>query len=176
MNAKKMLCLTGLSLAISCSASVFAQTDVPEAVRVPDGHKVAMETVGVGQITYECQAKSDMPGQMAWEFIGPKAVLNDRSGKQVGTYYGPPATWESMDGSKITGTQVAIAPAGKGDIPHQLVKANPAEGKGAMTGVSHIQRVATKGGVAPSKACTNDNKGERQIVDYQADYLFWTSK
>ncbi|MCQ2029369.1 DUF3455 domain-containing protein [Stutzerimonas zhaodongensis] len=175
MDAKKILCLTGLSLAISCSVTAFAQTDVPEAVRVPDGHKVAMETVGVGQITYECQAKSDMPGQMAWEFMGPKAVLNDRSGKQVGTYYGPPATWESADGSRLTGTQVAIAPAGAGNIPHQLVKANPAEGKGEMTGVSYIQRVATQGGVAPSKACAASNKGEREIVQYQADYLFWTA-
>lgn len=176
MDAKKILCLTGLSLAISCSATAFAQKDVPEAVRVPDGNKVALETVGVGQITYECQAKTDMPGQMAWEFKGPKAELNDRSGKRVGSYYGPPATWEAMDGSKITGTQVAIAPADAGNIPHQLVKANPAAGEGAMMGVSYVQRVATQGGVAPSKPCADANKGERQIVDYQADYLFWTSK
>jgi len=176
MDAKKILCLTGLTLAIGCSASAFAQMNVPEAVRVPDGHKVAMETVGVGQITYECQAKTDMPGQMAWVFMGPKAALNDRSGKQVGKYYGPPATWEAMDGSKVTGTQVAIAPAGDGNIPHQLVKANPAEGKGAMTGVTYIQRVATKGGVAPAKTCAAANEGERQIVDYQADYLFWANK
>jgi hypothetical protein len=176
MDAKKILCLTGLSLALGCSASAFAQMDVPEAVRVPDGHKVAMETVGVGQITYECQANKDMPGQMAWVFMGPKAALNDRSGKQVGTYYGPPATWESMDGSKLTGTQLAVAPAGDGNIPHQLVKANPAEGKGAMTDVSYIQRVATKGGVAPDKACAATNEGERQTVEYQADYLFWASK
>jgi hypothetical protein len=57
-----------------------------------------------------------------------------------------------------------------------LVKANPAEGKGAMTGVTYIQRVATKGGVAPAKACAAANEGEQQIVDYQADYLFWASK
>ncbi|MFI8739189.1 DUF3455 domain-containing protein [Stutzerimonas zhaodongensis] len=176
MDTKRILCLTGLTLAIGCSASAFAQMDVPEAVRVPDGHKVAMETVGVGQITYECQAKSDMPGQMAWVFMGPKAALNDSTGKQVGSYYGPPATWEAMDGSKVTGTQVAIAPGGDGNIPHQLVKANPAEGKGAMTGVSYVQRVATKGGVAPAKTCAAANEGERQIVDYQADYLFWANK
>ena len=174
MDAKQIFCLTGFSLAMVCSTATFAQTDVPEAVRVPDGHTVSLETVGIGQITYECQAKTDMPGQMAWTFMGPKAVLNDRSGKQVGTYYGPPATWEAMDGSKITGTQVAIAPAGASNIPHQLVKANPAEGEGAMAGVSYVQRVATKGGVAPAKPCTNANKGERQIVDYQADYLFWS--
>ncbi|GGJ88007.1 DUF3455 domain-containing protein [Pseudomonas matsuisoli] len=176
MDAKKSFCLTALTLALGCSTTVFAQNELPEPVRVPDGNTVAMETVGVGQITYECGPKADMPGQMGWEFKGPKAALNDRNGKQVGTYYGPPATWESQDGSKLTGTQVATAPAGAGNIPYQLVKANPAEGKGAMTGVTYIQRVATKGGVAPAKSCSEANKGAREVVDYQADYLFWTAK
>jgi len=31
-----------------------------------------------------------------------------------------------MDGSKLTATQVAVAPNGTGNIPLQLVKANPA--------------------------------------------------
>lgn len=45
-----------------------------------------------------------------------------------------------------------------------------------MTGVSYIQRVATRGGVAPATACSMQNKGERKIVDYQADYIFWAAK
>jgi ADP-ribosylglycohydrolase len=108
-----------------------------------------------------------------WVFVGPNAVLNDRSGKQIGKYYGPPATWEAMDGSKITGAQLAVAPAGAGNIPYQLVKANPAMGMGAMTGVTHIQRVALKGGVAPATACSLANKGAKETVKYQADYIFW---
>ncbi|WP_288448275.1 DUF3455 domain-containing protein, partial [uncultured Pseudomonas sp.] len=48
-----------------------------------------------------------------------------------------------------------------------------AEGKGAFQGTTYIQRTALKGGVAPAKACTSANKGERQTVNYQADYLFW---
>ena len=155
------------------SGPMFSQDSLPDTVKVPGGNKVAMETVGVGEITYECRDKANAPGQMEWFFVGPKAVLNDRSGMQVGTYYGPPATWESKDGSKLTATQVAAAPAGAGNIPYQLVKANPAMGSGAMTGVTYIQRVALKGGAAPMAACTAANKGERQIVKYQADYIFW---
>jgi hypothetical protein len=45
-----------------------------------------------------------------------------------------------------------------------------------MTGVSYIQRVALKGGVAPSAACTSANKGQREQVQYQADYIFWAAK
>jgi hypothetical protein len=114
-----------------------------------------------------------MAGQFEWVFVGPDAKLNDRSGKQVGKYYGPPATWESMDGSKITGAQVAVAPSSAGNIPLQLVKANPAMGSGAMMGVTYIQRVATAGGVAPATACDAGNAGSKQIVRYQADYIFY---
>jgi hypothetical protein len=161
------------SMVSAPSKTMYSQDNLPETIKVPAGHKVAMETVGVGEITYECRDKTSIPGQTEWVFVGPKAALNDRSGKQVGMYYGPPATWEAKDGSKITATQLAVAPAGAGNIPYQLVKANPAMGAGAMTGVTYIQRVALMGGAAPAAACSPANKGERQIVKYQADYIFW---
>lgn len=175
MNAKQYLCLAASSLALTCAASAFAQADLPESIKVPDGHKVSLETTGVGEITYECKAKAENASELVWTFVGPKAVLNDRQGKPVGTYFGPPATWVSKDGSKVTGTQLAVAPSGAGNLPYQLVKANPAEGKGAMQGVTYIQRVALKGGVAPSSTCSSANKGAREVVKYQADYIFWAS-
>jgi hypothetical protein len=55
----------------------------------------------------------------------------------------------------------------------QLVKANPAMGAGAMTGVTYIQRVATAGGVAPATVCDAGSSGSKQIVRYQADYIFY---
>ena len=153
--------------------AMYSQDNLPDAVKVPAGYKVVMETVGVGEITYECRDKANAQGMTEWVFVGPKAVLNDRSGKQVGSYDGPPATWESTDGSKVTGTQLAVASAGVGNIPYQLVKANPAMGTGMMTGVTHIQRVALKGGVAPATVCSSANKGIKEVVKYQGDYIFW---
>ncbi|MDH0092469.1 DUF3455 domain-containing protein [Achromobacter mucicolens] len=163
--------LLAASAMLQAPAMAASQDALPAAVQVPAGHKVAWETVGTGEITYECRAKADAKDQMEWVFAGPKAVLKDRQGKQVGIYYGPPATWEATDGSKLTGTQVAVAPAGAGNLPYQLVKANPAMGAGAMTGVAYIQRTALKGGVAPQKPCTQ--AGQRSQVSYQADYIFW---
>lgn len=157
----------------SMTPMMYSQDSLPDAVKVPAGNKVSMQTVGIGQITYECRDKANAPGMTEWVFVGPDAALNDRNGKQVGKYYGPPATWEAMDGSKVTATQLAVAPAGMGNIPYQLVKANPAMGSGAMTGVTHIQRVAIKGGVAPATICSPANKGAKEIVKYQADYIFW---
>ncbi len=167
----------GAALLTACAGQpmaagpAFDQSALPAAVQVPAGHKVAMETVGTGLITYEC--KADGAAAPTWVFVGPDAALNDRQGRQVGRYYGPPATWESADGSKVTATQVAVAPAGAGNIPLQLVKANPAMGTGAFSGTTYIQRVATRGGVAPSAPCTAGSVGQRQTVTYQADYIVW---
>jgi hypothetical protein len=162
-------------LAGCASAPMFSQDSLPAAVQVPAGNMVALETVGVGKITYECRAKKDATG-FEWVFVGPDAKLNDRSGKQIGRYYGPPATWEAADGSKVTGAQVAISPASPGNIPLQLVKANPATGNGAMVGITFIQRVATQGGVAPAKTCDMAAMGSKEIVNYQSDYIMYKAK
>ena len=149
------------------------QSMLPAAVQVPAGQQVAMETVGTGTITYGCKAKKDDATAYEWAFMGPDAQLNDRQGQRVGRYFGPPATWESTDGSKVTATQLAVAPAGNGNIPMQLVRANPAMGAGAMQGVSYIQRVAVQGGAAPMAPCNANTAGQQQTVNYQADYIFW---
>ena len=169
--------VAGLALLGACSSMTqhagFSQAGLPDSIQVPAGHTVAWETVGSGDITYECRDKANAPGQTEWVFVGPMAVLTDRGGKTVGSYSGPPATWTALDGSKVTGKQLATAPAGAGNLPYQLVQANPAEGQGAMTGVTYIQRVALKGGVAPASACGTDSRGKRETVKYQADYIFW---
>jgi Protein of unknown function (DUF3455) len=142
-------------------------------VQVPAGNKVALETVGVGELTYLCGPSKDIQGQFAWAIASPQAVLNDRSGKAIGKYYGPPATWEAADGSKVTGTQLAVSPGGAGNIALQVNKANPSTGTGAMTGVTYVQRLATQGGLAPATICNAAGVGKKEAVKYQADYIFW---
>ena len=151
-----------------------AQTmDVPEPVRVPAGHTMAMKAVGVGELTYECRAKAADAMAYEWVFVGPVArLLDDSRSKEIGKYYAGP-TWEAADGSKVTGKQVAIAPASAGNIPLQLVKAESATGAGAMVGVTYIQRVNTKGGVAPAEPCAASAAGAKRQVPYQADYVFF---
>jgi hypothetical protein len=176
--ARFALPLSAAALLSACAgmsppAPVFSQDALPDAVKVPAGHRVALETVGVGEITYECRVKASDAQAFEWVFVGPRADLNSRAGQKLGTYYGPPATWASDDGSRITGTQVAVAPASAGNIPLQLVKANPASGPGSMMGVSFVQRVATQGGVAPALPCNAASTGRKEVVKYQADYIFW---
>lgn len=154
-------------------AAMAQMMDVPEAVRVPAGSKPAMTAVGVGELTYECKAKAADAMAFEWVFVGPMAKLMDaQTQREVGKYYGGP-TWESMDGSKVTGKQVAVAPGMAGSIPLQLVKAEPAMGTGAMSGVTYIQRLNTKGGVAPADPCGAATAGMKKNVPYQADYVFY---
>ena len=178
MKIRNISALIAVAAVSACATQApilasFSQTALPDVVKVPAGHVVAMEAMATGDILYQCLAKKDMAGQFEWVFSGPDAGLKDRSGKGVGKYYGPPATWESMDGSKVTGAQVAVAPAGAGSIPLQLVKANPAMGMGVMQGVSYIQRVNTQGGVAPTALCGAATLDQKQTVKYTADYIFW---
>ena len=164
-----------IALSACASAPMMMKVDnaaLPEPVRVPAGQKVMMSTTGVGEITYECREKKDMAGAHEWAFVGPVATLYSGDKKAVGKYYAGP-TWEANDGSKVTGKQLAMSPAAPGNIPLQLVKAEPAMGAGAMTGVSYIQRLNTKGGVAPAMACDAMSKGRRQQVAYEADYVFY---
>jgi hypothetical protein len=156
----------------SMAAAMVNNAALPEPVRVPAGNRQTMETLGVGEITYECRAKAGAPGQFEWAFVAPVATLEDMQKKPVGKYYGGP-TWEANDGSKVTGKQVAVAPAMPGNIPLQLVQAEPTMGSGAMTGVTYIQRLETKGGVAPSAMCGASNTGAKQQVKYEAKYVFY---
>jgi hypothetical protein len=170
-----MLKPVSFAVLLAVAGTTFAAVDnasLPEPVRVPAGHMQSLETLGTGEITYECREKKDMAGAFEWAFVAPVATLWDMQQKSIGKYYGGP-TWEAMDGSKVTGNQVAIAPAAAGNIPLQLVKADPAMGNGAMTGVTYIQRLETKGGVAPSAACNAAAAGTKQQVGYHAKYVFY---
>ena len=165
--------LVTLPLFAACASTPVAPT-VPAAIAVPAGHKVAMTTVGVGEITYECRAKADAPGTYAWAFVAPVATLfNADKTKTVGSYYAGP-TWQAIDGSKVTGKQLAVSPAASPTaIPLQLVQAAPTSGSGDMVGVSYIQRLNTIGGVAPTSSCDAATAGAKQQVKYQADYVFY---
>ena len=177
MNSKTSVLALGIAAAVlaACGTMAPMSADLPVAIAVPAGHQMAMRQVGAGDLTYECRVKANMPGSHEWVFAGPNAVLYDANRSPVGKYYGGP-TWESSDGSKVTGKQLAVAPGAPGAIPLQLVQANPATGTGSMSGVTYIQRVNTQGGVAPSEPCDGSLVGTKRTVKYQADYVFYKAR
>lgn len=171
-------CLSAIALSAltGCAGTMHAEPRVdnaalPDAVRVPAGQVQSLYTTGTGEITYECREKKAGGGH-EWAFVAPVATLTNAKDQVVGKYYAGP-TWEANDGSKVTGKQLAVSPAPAGNIPLQLVQANPAMGEGAMKGVSFIQRLKTVGGVAPALPCGAAQVGQKQVVPYRADYAFY---
>ena len=155
-------------------AKEYSQDRLVESIRVPAGHVVALETTGVGVLNYECRTNVAGTGQIGWTLVSPKADLIDRTGKTVGTYSGPPATWTHIDGSSVIGTQLAIAPVvGSNNIALQLSKGASAMTSGALQNISYIQRVNTKGGQDLTRACGQADIGDKLTLPYQADYIFW---
>ena len=131
-----------------------------------------MKTNAIGELIYECRAKANTMNEFEWAFVSPKAMPYDMNKTVVGKYYVGP-TWELNDGSKITGKQMAIAPGMAGPIPLQIVKAGNPTGMGFFKDVTHIQRLNTMGGVAPTESCTSIDVGTKKIVPYKADYVFF---
>ena len=84
--------------------------DVPAALEVPAGNKVAFHAFAAGVQIYEWSGS-------AWVFVAPEAVLFADAGGhgEVGIHYAGP-TWESESGSKVVGARVASSPAA-GAIP-----------------------------------------------------------
>lgn len=163
-------------LLAACSSApplpkVYSQDKLPQAVMVPAGHSVALETRATGVLNYEC--KPTATGPYGWVLVSPQANLLDRTGKDVVAYSGPPATFKHVDGSSVVGSQIAVAPNGEYTLPLQLSRAEPSMGSGALQGISYIQRVNTKGGIEKTKPCAALNTGEKLTLPYQADYIFW---
>ncbi|MCB5162724.1 DUF3455 domain-containing protein [Marinomonas algarum] len=165
-----------MATATQAHAWTFSQENLPSAVQVPAGNKVAMFTSAQGNITWECKADASNMDQAKWAFAGPRAILSDNKGNHLVSYFGPPATWESLDGSSITGKQLAVSPSEKGSIPMQLVKANASSRPGSLEGVTYVQRINLKGGAAPQTGCNMDKIGHKVVVNYSGEYLFWKAK
>jgi hypothetical protein len=57
-----------------------------------------------------------------------------------------------------------------GSIPQLLLQATRTRGDGVFGGVTYVQRLATRGGVAPSGTCAD---GATAGVRYTAEYRFF---
>ena len=168
---KAAFAVTALSLSLySIQSTAAGHAMLPEAIMVPPGHSKSLSTVAQGTVAWMCKQSDKGP---AWSFAGPAAVLSDDMGKPAISYYGPPATWEHMDGSKLTGKQLATAPSAAGSIPFQLVRTNDSPREGVLKDVTYIQRINLNGGAAPASGCDSASLGAKVLVAYTGEYIFW---
>ena len=114
--------------------------------------------------------------QFAWNLKGVDAQLTDKDGKPFGKHYSGP-TWEANDSSRITGKAAANYPSPDKDaIPWLLLSVASHSGEGALTKVTSIQRLNTRGGKAPAGGCDKAHVDQEVRIPYTADYVFFAAK
>jgi hypothetical protein len=108
----------------------------------------------------------------SWVFLAPAAMLysDPEFTNTVGFHYAGP-TWESINGGKVVGTVLKRCTADSSAIPWLLLGAVRNEGPGPFRRVTHIQRVNTVGGLAPS--APGEFIGALARVPYTAEYYFY---
>jgi len=145
---------------------------VPPALAVPEGNKLAFSFDAAGVQIYGCDATATGYG---WVFKAPEANLYGHKGKLAGTHYAGP-TWKANDGSTVVGSKLAEYAADPGSIPWLLLGAASHAGKGTMSDVTFIHRLETVGGKAPATGCDATHVGETARVDYTATYYFYDAR
>ena len=166
-----LLSIIGLSL-----QPTFATVDNDNGPELPDqcssiaapyGTKLAYHVYANGVQIYRWNGAS-------WDFVAPRATLYAEPNffGDVGTHYAGP-TWESKSGSKFKGTRVL----GTGCTPDPtaiawiLLERVVSSGPGLFEAVTHIQRVNTTGGIAPTYA--GSSVGTVVEIPYTAEYYFY---
>ncbi|RFU49897.1 DUF3455 domain-containing protein [Paraburkholderia sp. DHOC27] len=151
------------------AAQAQTQAVVPDMLTPAETTHVVAALKASGTQVYVC--KRDANQQLAWVFKAPSADLYDAAGQLV-VKHGAGPSWQATDGSKITGKVLKqAANTDQADsIPLLLLQATNAGGPGMLANVRYVQRLATRGGVAPSAPCTQE--GEEGRSPYLAEYLF----
>jgi hypothetical protein len=180
MNSNTIVSLTCAGVLAACAsggapAPAASAADVPPLLKPADTEVQAFSFAARGVQIYQC--KSAAGAAPAWAFVAPEAELFDASGTKAGTHGAGPF-WQHLDGSKVIGTlrQRADAPA-SGDIPWLLLGAKSVGGPGTLAMVTSVQRIHTRGGVAPSQGCAGSGDlGAEARVPYTADYVFFLGR
>jgi len=142
-----------------------AQTPLPAAIAAP-GEAVVLTVHAQGAQVYECKAGAD--GKLSFAFREPIATLIV-DGKTVGRHYAGP-NWEHSDGSAVTAKAAGNAPgATSDDIPWLKLEATANRGSGALSTVTTVQRINTKGGKLEGPC---EKAGTFKSAPYAADYVF----
>jgi hypothetical protein len=140
-----------------------SDASVATAVQVPPGNKPVARFYAKGVQTYSCTTG-------AWKGLEPAATLADRLGRAVALHSRGPIWVSTVDGSAVEAAPVDGARNDvPGAVPELLLKAKSTRGEGVFAGVSFVQRLATKGGVAPAGTC---QEGAQTSVKYEALYVF----
>jgi hypothetical protein len=163
-----LLTVTGITQAFTPATSHNREPDLPtgcESLEVEHGHRLAYRSFAIGVQRYRWDGT-------AWVFVEPVATLyaEDQYHQKVGIHYAGP-TWHSNSGGKVVATKLKECKPDPTAIAWLLLKATSNQGPGLFGAVSFIQRVNTKGGLAPT--APGSAIGTFADVPYTTEYYFY---
>jgi hypothetical protein len=134
-------------------------------LRVPEGNKLHSHVYADGVQIYRWDG-------LSWVFVEPQATLFANAGYdgKIGLHYRGP-TWQSNSGSKVVGARLFGCSPDATAIPWLLLEAVSTSGPGIYGSVTYIQRLNTKGGLAP--VSPGAFVGATVQVPYTAEYYFY---
>lgn len=147
---------------------VTPNSQLPVSIQVDESaFRIVATLRGEGVQVYDC-------ANGAYAFREPTATLHElRGNKNPVGIHGAGPFWASFDGSKVIGTgAVSVPQTGTSNIAWLRLSAASTAGQGGVfSKVAFIQRIDTRGGVAPATC------GAPTIaVDYSTNYVFWAPK
>ncbi|HTK07634.1 MAG TPA: DUF3455 domain-containing protein [Ktedonobacteraceae bacterium] len=167
------------------------QKALPASVKVTGSGETVLLRASVvqGYQVYECQPSPTNKNSFAWALQSPLTILKTDQGTNIIHSAGP--SWlYTQDGSMIVGaignftsSNHKVVPASAtpnaSAIPWLRLDVKNHLGKtGLFSNVNEVQRLYTKGGIAPSNGC-NQNTAHQHVlkqVGYTAEYVFWGHK
>ena len=167
---------------------------------VPAGNELFLGTHAVGTQNYVCQPSG---AGVAYVLFTPQATLFGEDGGQVITHFNSPNPFEPNTDPKVVAPRARFAPRGStgtraGSGPRctnpdgavtvdqnaiawllldGVGPQNGPTGGDKLTKTTFVQRLNTKGGLAPSTGCSSlTDVGNKAFVPYTADYFFYKAK
>jgi Protein of unknown function (DUF3455) len=153
------------------TAGVTPNGKLPAIIQVDETQNKVVSTLrGVGKQIYDCTAGT-------YIFREPAAGLFTSRGIPAGIH-GKGPFWTNFDGSHVDGKPTTPLPSSATLDPKsvawlKLVATSTPKTTGAFGNLTFIQRIDTRGGVAPTGTCA---AGSTVAVDYVANYVFWGPK
>jgi hypothetical protein len=141
------------------------------SIKPPSDREPVLQLSAQGVQIFRCEKRG---GTFVWAFRQPDAQLLDSSEKVVGRH-GASFSFEHNDGSRLTATIVAYDEAPHSEDLRWVLMATRSFGKGTFEGITHVQRVNTRGGMPPKK-CDAAQSNQLLRVDFSADFVFYRAK
>lgn len=140
-------------------------------IRAPEGHEPFLQLAGRGAMVFRCESHER---EWLWVFRQPEADLRGSDGRVVARH-GAGFSFEHVDGSRLVGTIAAYDdPPSRADL-RWLLFTTRSYGRGALTPVTHVQRINTAGGMPPEH-CEASQRNQLLRVDFSADFLFYRAR